>query len=232
MLNTSGKYNEASYEEVYPLLLCIHIPKTAGRTFRQALKEQYGEDRILTLDFQYLKKRKETLADYPVNQYPVVHGHLHYEQLLPYKMADTQWITWLRHPVDRVLSNYYFYCTNGYVTRKRQDPDLQLMSLEEYIHRPRKRNVMTRFMGELKPSECLFIGLQEHYPDDLRTLAQKLGWQLPEDHYRMRINVNTAKPNLRTSTPESLKNEIARLNTKDMALYEEAVMLRSKGYWQ
>ena len=43
-----------------PELFCIHIPKTAGRTFRQALKEHYGADGVLTLDFQYLKKRVDT----------------------------------------------------------------------------------------------------------------------------------------------------------------------------
>jgi len=215
-----------------PALLCIHIPKTAGRTFRQALKSQYGAHGVLTLDHQYLKKRGETLANYPVHAYPVVHGHLHFDQLQPYATQGTKWITWLRHPVDRVLSNYFFYRTNGYVTRKKQDPDLKLMSLEEYIHRPRKRNVIARYMGQLKLNECFFVGLQEYYPDDLRILAQQLGWKLSEDHYRMRVNVNVSKPDLRAPLTESLRNEIALLNTKDMALYEEAIMLRSQGYWQ
>lgn len=232
LLRVFRQTEEDSASTSNPVLLCIHIPKTAGRTFRQALKSQYGEHGVLTLDHQYLKKRGETLADYPVQDYPVVHGHLPFDHLHPYAGQDTKWITWLRHPVDRVLSNYYFYCTNGYVTRKKQDPDLQLMSLEAYIYRPKKRNVMTRFMGQLTPGDCFFTGLQEYYTDDLRTLAQKLGWQLSEDHYRMRVNVNTSKPNLQAPLTESLRKEIALLNTEDMALYKEAMMLRSQGYWQ
>lgn len=222
----------ASANQMYPELLCIHIPKTAGRTFRQALKCHYGEDGVLTLDHQFLKKRNETLEDYPVRNYPVVHGHLFFDQLQPFATPASRWITWLRHPVERVLSNYFFYCTNGYVTRKKKDPHLQLMTLKEYVHLPKNRNVMTRFLGELQLRDCFFVGLQEHYSEDLGQLAKKLNWSLPVEHFQLRINVNSSKPNLHQAISKDSRQVIAALNTEDMALYEEATWLRSQGYWR
>lgn len=221
-----------SASQMYPELLCIHIPKTAGRTFRQALKSHYGEDGVLTLDHQFLKKRNETLEDYPVRKYPVVHGHLFFNQLQPFATPSTKWITWLRHPVDRVLSNYFFYCTNGYVTRKKKDPDLRLLTLEEYVHRPRKRNVMTRFLGDMELRDIFFVGLQEQFAADLRNLSEQLKWQLPEDYYQMRINVNASKPELPKSSSKNIREVIASLNAEDMYLYQEVKKLKAEGYWQ
>ena len=218
-------------QATFPNLLCIHIPKTAGRTFRQALKSHYGENGVLTLDHQFLKKRGETLADYPVHQYPVVHGHLHYNLLQPYATPTTKWVTWLRHPVDRVLSNYFFYRSNGYVKRKKKEHDLKLISLEEYVHRPKKRNVMTRFMGELLLRDCFFVGLQEHYYEDLQKIAEKLSWQLPKDCYEVRVNVNASKPDLNQPFLHKMREVIALLNSEDIELYNEAKSLRMEGYW-
>lgn len=130
----------------YPHLLSIHIPKTAGRTFQEILRAQYGVDSVLSLNHHYLRNQGEQLTAYPTETYPVIHGHLPYKQISAVGNAHSKYITWLRHPVDRVISNYHYYATVDFQRRKKQRPNAKLIDIETFIKRPRRRNKMSNYL--------------------------------------------------------------------------------------
>lgn len=145
-----------SLNPINPELLSIHIPKTAGRTFREILKSQYGVNGVLSLDHYYLTKQNEQLADHPTDRYPVIHGHLPYRQISKVALPSSKYITWLRHPVDRVISNYYHYRDSVFPAKQKRNPSAQLVSIEDFIERPKRRNKMSQYLEGID-LEALFL---------------------------------------------------------------------------
>lgn len=215
----------------YPHLLSIHIPKTAGRTFREILRSQYGVNGVLSLDHHYLANRKERLEDYPTHRYPVIHGHLPYQQISKAGLPTSRYITWLRHPVDRVISNYYFYCSSEYPALKRRDPTKELIPFERFIRRSTRRNIICKYLEGMPLNDFFFVGFQDQFDTDIRKLGQKLGWQLNAEHLALRINDNTKARQSAPSLSEELILKIRAYNEKDLALYEKAKQLSEQGLW-
>ncbi|MEQ8703870.1 MAG: sulfotransferase family 2 domain-containing protein [Phaeodactylibacter sp.] len=215
----------------YPYLLSIHIPKTAGRTFREILRAQYGHEGVLSLDHHYLKQRNEQLEDYPTSHYPVIHGHLPYQQIARVGLPSSQYLTWLRHPVDRVISNYYFYRTSEYPDLKKKDPTKQLTPFKRFIRREHRRNVMSRYLEGIALEDLFFVGFQEHFNKDVVKLGKKLGWQLAPEHLELRINDNQKAKQALPAPTEELISKICAYNDKDLTLYEKARQLADQGHW-
>jgi hypothetical protein len=93
-------------------LVSIHIPKSAGTSFFKSLKLAYGKDGVTRVDIPIPHDAAaETLNRKPPAELPastrVGHGHFRLRDLpAGYgSRPDTPVITWLRDPVDRVLSN-------------------------------------------------------------------------------------------------------------------------------
>jgi hypothetical protein len=93
-----------------PSLISIHIPKTAGQTLRHLLELTYGKDQVLNINRGRLERQGKALVSLHPEQYHVLHGHLPYRAFIsPYHDSETQLITFLRDPVERVLSNFRYY---------------------------------------------------------------------------------------------------------------------------
>ena len=89
-----------------PRICFIHLPKTAGSSLRQMLRDNYFNDEIFNgntmLDYEGLSK--EDLE--PKKLYL---GHLYFYKALELLPKDTNYITVLRNPIERVKSLYYFW---------------------------------------------------------------------------------------------------------------------------
>lgn len=220
-----------SLNPINPELLSIHIPKTAGRTFREILKSQYGVDGVLSLDHYYLTKQNEQLADHPTDRYPVIHGHLPYRQISKVALPSSKYITWLRHPVDRVISNYYHYRDSVFPAKQKRNPSAQLVSIEDFIERPKRRNKMSQYLEGIDLEALFFVGFQEQFKADVVRLGRKLQWRISELPLQMRVNENKRTKQSAPSLPEELIMRIRKCNEKDLALYEKAKQLSEKGFW-
>ncbi len=94
-------------------LISLHIPKTGGRSVRRVLKNIYGD----SLDLRHEKNEffpdnKQTPPlDPGVPQHiRAIHAHLSIRQFMPIIEAHRpRVITWVREPVERLISNYYFF---------------------------------------------------------------------------------------------------------------------------
>ena len=209
----------------YPALLSIHIPKTAGLAFREILYRQYGQDRVLAINQGALRRNEQQLSDHYRKRHQVIHGHLPYTYLEPLHGPETKVITWLRDPVDRVVSNYYYNITHELPKRQRENPKHKGMSLQEFVERPKRQNVMSRFLKGIALEELDFFGFQEDFAAGLEQLARQMGWVLTDQDRTRRVNDNRkVKAKYPTPSPEVLRR-IRQLNQADIELYERAQRL-------
>jgi hypothetical protein len=209
----------------YPALLSIHIPKTAGLAFREILYRQYTPNRVLAINQGALRRQNQTLTDHYRKRHQVIHGHLPYPYLKDLHGPETAVITWFREPVSRVISNYYYNITHEFPKRKQENPDQQMISLEEFIERPKRQNVMSRFLEGIELEELDFFGFQEGFVDGLEQLAAQMGWTLTEEDRARRVNDNRKVKSKYPTPDQSVIDRIKELNTADIALYEEARQL-------
>lgn len=89
-------------------LVSLHVPKAMGTSMRLALETIYGRDKV-AIDYNTFLDADEECHDllHIPETARVVHGHFparRYERL----PADVR-VTFLREPVDRMISHYYFW---------------------------------------------------------------------------------------------------------------------------
>ena len=155
-------------------LISVHIPKTAGTAFRHVLTDVYGLNGVL--------------GDYPPNQIyqpeitpnpqrKVIHGHFLPSKYQGY-FPTAKRIVWLRHPLFRLVSEYFFAKTindrNNVIHAKLLDGNLSIL---EFAKIPQMRNVLCQNIEETPLPQFDFVGIQEFYSQDLEDLKKMMGWK-------------------------------------------------------
>lgn len=222
------------------LLLSVHLPKTAGTSFAQSLQARFGAGYradYADLPMQVgawrrqwhamtegLRMRREG-ADVGTT---CIHGHF-----LPvkYRFAALRRpvgvITWLRDPVERVVSHYHFW-RRDYAGDDPAQPLRNRMlaedwSLERFALGPELRNVYHAYLWGFPASRFDFIGITEHYADELERLAET---PLVGDLHEARALVNPDRECDRYDVPAGMRRRIEAWHASDVALYRWALARR------
>lgn len=171
-----------------PLLVSLHMPKTAGTSFADALRRLHGaglvtEYQDMTMQVPRVLREARMLASASWRlrmawdpAVTAIHGHA-----LPvvYRLAplrrQTTYITWLRDPVQRAVSHYHYWRRDYDATDPRQPLRNRMLredwSLERFCLGPELRNVYRRYLWGFDPNTFAFIGITERYAEDLRRLT-------------------------------------------------------------
>jgi len=237
-----------------PLIAFVHIPKTAGGTVTSMLARAYpgaalqkAGNYLIGSDATISKlRRRGGLSQGRQPEGPRVNvGHVPYGVFAEHVQANTIYMTFLREPVDRVLSHYF---------RHIHDPDAPsdtvvgsnierpvASSLEEALaaELPQLTNLMTRFLcsSTQLPSEPLrpaaleeakqnlrgfaFVGVQERFDESLVLLQRQLGLELVPYVNR---HVSDDRPDVDEISSEQ-RALILEHNALDAELYEFALEL-------
>ncbi len=214
-------------------LVSVHIPKTAGTSFRNTLKKIYGEKEVIRLDISAgTKAVKLNEKPYEHGVLPdyvrVVHGHFHIKDLYSCfpELEPVPVITWLRHPVKRTISNYYYLLQqteNALETAKINMGAFKHLrrSLEEYASQPANKNRMSRILEGKKIDDFLFVGLVEEYEKDLELLGKILNWKTVPHIVN---NVTSRKQEVNR---QEILDLILEYNKQDVELYNYILSTRT-----
>jgi hypothetical protein len=113
------------------MLAFVHIPRTGGGTVKAAIMEGYSRPKSpgnFQVDPESTRLGVERIGADPV-RWKAVADHIPLGLYRRYLPADTRYITFLRDPIDRVLSHYHF---------------LAVKSDEYRIERARRHGRLTR----------------------------------------------------------------------------------------
>ncbi len=222
-----------------PAVIFIHIPKTGGITLRRVLEQQYPPSQVHVFDYENLLfaiARFGRLLPAQRAQYRLFIGHVYFglDRLLP--MPST-YITFLRDPVERIISHYYFDRT---LTRDAfgQERKPSRISLFEYLNDPNRietQNYQVRMLAGVSPrggesqltraaldtakenlkNRFSVVGLTEEYDTSLLLLQRAFGWTIPP---YARRNVTKTKPP-RSEIDARAREWMEEHNTLDRELY-------------
>ncbi|WP_273847760.1 sulfotransferase family 2 domain-containing protein [Halalkalibacter alkalisediminis] len=206
------------------ILIHLHTPKTAGTTLRKIITNNYHNSSYnVYLDES---KRKERLRSLSKKNVSCIQGHFPFG-IHKYLSKPCTYITMLRNPIDRVISEYYFIRRG---TRHRLHQEVMKLSLEQYLRRPESMNVQTRYIsgarGPLtrqhleiakKNIQKYFsiVGITEMFNESLFLMKNKFGWQ--NTSYE-KENVTKARPSLNQISKTTL-TELEKQNKLDIELY-------------
>ena len=201
----------------------VHIPKTAGTSFRVAAERQFSKKRVVfdygehspvtsqsALDYLYVPEKPdmEGFLKYCRQQHvQLIAGHKPATRFLP-SVRIGNVITFVREPLQRAFSGYLHFRRDGRFTG----------TFREYFSDPSQTNTLERMLGKVSLRAMGFVGLTEHYDESLRMINQRYGWRIR----KKRVN----RSRFFDPGPEKISAEdraaFRELNAADYALYREA----------
>lgn len=215
----------------------VHIPKTAGTSFREALCAGFGSEAVSPA---FAASRISPEEAERLSTYQVISGHISMADVTRH-FPDVEAFTILREPIDRTLSWYYFARQQAgglhadVDAAKAHDVEA-FFALDPSIG---FRNVFNRQVRQLGDhvlnrevdlpaaldrakralEACVWVGRQEHLAADLArlpaALPQMAGVTLPA------LN-KTAERRAMSEIDAALAEKIARYNRYDLELYAHA----------
>jgi hypothetical protein len=223
-----------SESKTAPGYLFVHLPKTAGTSFRGALANVLGDDAVSP---PFLAS---TLSEEDINrldQYRAIAGHISIDDAARFR--NRYLLTVLRNPTDRCLSWYYFAHNQSAPGQSPEVRAAQECTVRDFFRLDRVtifRNIFNRQVRQLGGHvmnydidlnvalsrakttlrEAAWVGRMETLPADLARLRNRYlefsDFELPK------LNITQNRKSLDALDPDII-SEIRLLNSYDLDLY-------------
>jgi hypothetical protein len=221
--NTTWTYSPQKNEQ----FLFLHIPKTAGTTFRHMLTKHFDKEDVYPTDFhlminngKYIKQKILIENRKDLLQKPLIMGHYNV-RLIPHLKPEAKTIIFLRDPLERIKSHV------KHIIQKEPnfqdgDPNKIIEARFEML-----TNLQARILGFTKRRPNLpevlenlekitFIGLTEDFDTSIKKINKQFGWQLEYNNEKKntsskQINLKIT-PDIITQIQEKIQPEIAAYN--------------------
>lgn len=222
-----------------PRLCFIHSEKTAGTSLHEYLLEIYSAGQVFPGRF-------DDVDTWPQEQFDAARlysGHycLSNCRRMP---AETQFITLVRNPAERILSLYYFWRSHSIEVESTKGVRVaQEYGLEEFLTHPETQwSIRDAQVRRLVPHEggtaddaCAAldsfaqVGVKEYYSLSVLLLAARFGWPVPSRAYHrlnqdeLRTHPNHQRRVEREPVTPRIAELLDELTQQDAQLYRHAV---------
>lgn len=225
-------------------LIFTHIPKTGGTSLRAVLGRHYPRHTIHFKDNNnYLNARHIlTLPESERNGLRLIAGHLSYG-IHAYLSGESVYITMLRDPVKRLISNYFFARS---LSHHKQHENAMRLSLEEFVQDPLQNQAVTRALYGFTfdpthpipptdsltlPSDALevakrhlseqyaVVGITEQFDKSLLLMKKALGWG---NITYMSRNITKSDDSRQKLSPETI-SVVKQACAMDVEVYQHAL---------
>jgi hypothetical protein len=203
------------------MIVSVHVPKCAGTSFRQILSSIFGPR--LWLNYGTIFSREQARPELVPQGAKVIHGHFmadSFDQMFPGRRL----LTWVRHPVERVVSNYHHFlrapdmrddCCRALHERK--------LGLRGFADLEWMRNMTTRYLANKPVADFEFIGITENFQESIEHFCRTFGYRrigrLPFE------NTNPGRATEQYAISPRDHAYILERNLTDLAWYDEAALL-------
>jgi Sulfotransferase family len=239
----------------------LHLQKTAGTTIVEIARQLYGNENTLSHGDVYLDSSGVQLSDEELFQpnhiqcelgnKPFISGHFGYDFAKQF-MEDRYSFTFLRDPVERILS-YYYFCKTRNPNQFKMYELAQRLTLDEFLELgwidPEIRShLWNHQVSQLATGwgsastvvltdeallelairhldEFSYVGFTETFEEDKVSILKDIGITIPVGKHK--FNTNHGRP-LFDSLPPSSKKLLLELTELDRVLYETAWSRKSK----
>ena len=211
-------------QPISDMWLVVHVPKTAGTSFRQALEKHFGPTRVIRdygknaeattevvrehlyndADSKSLDELIEVISNSPAK---VLVGHFPVRKYARF-FQEKNILTFVRDPLVRTCSEYLHRSRNASYKR----------SFSDFVAESSIRNIQSRFLQGVPDGS--FIGVTEKYRESLAYINDSFQMRLTA----MRRNVDKKGGGHRFAENLS-RGELelfGELNKNDLALYKRA----------
>lgn len=211
------------------ILIHLHMPKTGGTTLKNIIKKNIHPSVNYDV-YEDHQQREQTLKSLSHKHVSCIQGHFPFgvHQYFP---NPSTYITMLREPTKRIISEYYFIRDNP---RHNQYQIVNSISLEDYHLQTQHMNLQTRLLsGQIdnpltnkdleKAKENIekyfsVVGITEMFNESIDLMKRKFNWK--NIHYRKQ-NVTKKKPPI-DKLPAKTISSIKENNHFDIDLYHFA----------
>lgn len=216
-----------------PVLIFLHLPKTAGSTVVRILEREYGSDAVLPLyDSTFGDEVAELAADEAARTRAIA-GHFYFgvHEHVP---GRCRYFTFLREPIGRIVSHYHFVRGQPKHYLHEAATSMSIASYVEFCGDAEPNNDQTRLLAgrETAPPDgtCTpemlpvakrnldrhdVVGLTDEFDRSLLLLAQAFGWRRP---YYVKENVSR-RGRRREELDDETRGAIVARNALDVELY-------------
>lgn len=201
-------------------LISVHIPKCGGTTFSVILGMIYEDKYSHVTDISQLNNINADIR--------CMHGHYHLNTEWLKIYPNTKVCVWIRNPVDRIISYYFYWATYKFPpgtspNKRHQDLIEKRYGLIEFAGKSWMKNRMFDYIENIPLSNIDFIGDISNYDSDLRRLSRLMNWDdsliqtyqtLNESEYQRKVFDREFK------VTEKDREELADILDQDMRRYE------------
>ena len=202
------------------MIVSIHVPKCAGTSFRRPLQDMYGPS--LWANYGTIFSRGQARSELVPYGTACIHGHFFadaFDDLFP----GAALITWVRHPVERVLSNYYFFLRHPEIADGCcQALHRDRLTLRQFADLDWMRDESTRYLAK-KPFEAFsFVGVTERFAESLALFHSIFGGYAFGAEPHENVNPERTTENYPVSSADY--GYILERNLADLRWYQQAVL--------
>jgi hypothetical protein len=201
------------------MIVSVHVPKCAGTSFRHLVDRIYGA--TAWYNYGTIFSRDQCRLELVPPGTAFIHGHFiadSFDDIFPERTL----ITWVRDPVERVVSNYHHFL---------RSPDMRddccralhekKLNLREFADLDWMRNMGCRYLANKPVEDFKFAGIAERFAESMQLYCRLFGFSDPD--FLPRVNTNPDRKRERYELSPEDRDYILERNMSDIGWYAEAL---------